>query len=146
MLKDFSDGSTAAMGVAEKRRQLRTKTKPGQNLRLFDGLIFPGEYVAFDIVEQIFKTWKSFYFFMCITKEDDVEARGGSISRLSIPIQEMREHKNRLCKELFCSNSIKGLDTRQRLKLARVLRSRYNSSSKQIARLCGLLYEEVKNL
>jgi hypothetical protein len=33
----------------------------------------------------------------------------------------------------------------QRLRLARTLRSRYNSSIKQIARLAGLVYDEVKD-
>ena len=112
---------------------------------MMDRLIFPGEYVAFEIVERIFKTCKSFNFFLCITKEEDVEARGGTISLLSIPMQEMRQHKNELCLELFGTNSIKGLNTQQRIRLARALRSRFNSSIKQIIRLCGLVYEEAKD-
>ena len=112
---------------------------------MIDRLIFPGEYVSYEIVERIFKTCKSFNYFMCITKEEEVEARGGSISFLSIPMQEMRQHKNELCKELYGANSIKGLNTQQRLRLARTLRSRYNSSIKQIIRLCGLVYDEAKD-
>ena len=109
-------------------------------------IVFPGEYVAYEIVERIFKTCRSFNFFLSITKEEDVDARGGTISLLSIPMQEMRQHKNEVCQELFGKNSIKNLSTEQRLRLARTLRSRYNSSIKQIARLCGLVYNEVKGL
>ena len=112
---------------------------------MIDHLIFPGEYVAYEIVERIFKTCKSFNFFLCLTKEEDVESRGGSISLLSIPMQEMRQHKNEVCLELYGMKSIKGLNTQQRLRLARTLRSRYNSSIKQIIRLCGLVYEEAKD-
>ena len=83
---------------------------------------------------------------MCVTKEDDVDSRGGTISHLSIPIQEMRQHKNELCREMFGVETVKTLDMRQRLKLARALRSKYNSSVQQIARLTGLVYEEVKDM
>lgn len=83
---------------------------------------------------------------MCISKEEDVDARGGSISHLSIPIQEMRQHKNEICRELFGVDCVKTLSTAQRLKLARTMKARYNSSLKQIIRLSGLVYNEVKDL
>lgn len=83
---------------------------------------------------------------MCFSREDDVDSREGTISHLSIPMQEMRQHKNDLCKEMFGDASSKQLSTTKRLQLARRLRSRYNSSVKQIARLCGLVYGEVKDL
>ena len=107
-------------------------------------MVFPGEYVAYEIVEKIFKTHKSFNFFLCRSKEEDIESRGGELYRLSIPIQEMRQHRNDICLELFNTNSIRALDTQQRLKLARTLRKRFNSSLKQICRLCGLIHDEVK--
>ena len=61
-------------------------------------------------------------------------------------MQEMRQHKNEVCQELFGKKSVKSLSTEQRIRLARTLRRRYNSSIKQIARLCGLVYGEVKDL
>ena len=109
-------------------------------------IIFPGRYVNFHLVERIFKTHKSFNYFMCVSKESDVDERGGSISRLSLPMQEMRQHKTEACHELFGTDSIRTLTTAQRLHLAKVLKSRYNSSTKQLARLCGLVYDEVRNL
>lgn len=109
-------------------------------------LVFPGTYVAYEIVEKIYKTCKSFHFFLCISREEDVDSRGGTISHLSIPMQEMRQHKKEVCKELFGTTEIKKLDTRQRIHLARTLWARFNSSKKQIIRLCGLVYEEAKDL
>lgn len=58
----------------------------------------------------------------------------------------MRQYRNEICKKLYGTVSIRTLSTKERLKLAKVIRSRYNSSVKQIARVCGLLYEEVKNM
>ena len=136
------------MGIVQHRQALRTRKDEmaSNGPRMVGPIVFPGEYVAYEIVERIFKTCKSFNYFLCITREEDVDSRGGSISLLSIPMQEMRQHKNEVCQELFGAKSIKGLNTAQRLRLARTLRNRYNSSLKQIARLCGLVYVEVKDL
>ena len=142
-----SEGSKETeMGNYQKRLLLKTQEIIDGNIPVIGRLVFPGEYVAFELVERLFKTCKSFNYFMCISKEDDVESRGGIISHLSIPMQEMRQHKNEVCRELFGVSSTNGLNTGQRLKLAKVLKSRYNSSLKQVARLSGLVYEEVKNL
>lgn len=135
------------MGVVDHRKALRTrKDELARSApRMIGPLVFPGEYVAYEVVERIFKTCKSFNYFLSITKEEDVDARGGSISLLSIPMQEMRQHKNEVCRELFGTPSVRQLSMQQRLRLARTLRSRYNSSIKQIARLSGLVYDEVKD-
>ncbi len=112
----------------------------------FNDFVFPGDYVDYRLVERLFKTHKSFNFFMCISKDRDVEEHGGAISRLSIPLQEMRQHRKEVCKELYDIDSIFKLNTSQRLQIAKILKSRYNSSSKQLARVCGLVYEEVKDI
>lgn len=115
-------------------------------VKMIDGLVFPGEYVAYEIVEKIFRSHKGFNYFMCISKDSDVESRGGAISNLTMPIQEMRQHKAEICQRLFGVSSIKTLDTAKRLLLARTLKSKFNSSTKQICRLCGLVYDEVKGM
>ena len=138
--------SLKEMSQRKVKALLKTKTEITEDVRVIDGIVHPGEYVAWEIVERIFKTHKSFNRFMCISKEEDVENRGGSISRLSIPIQEMRQYRNEICKELYGVESIRTLSAKERLKLAKVIRSRYNSSLKQIARVCGLVYEEVKDM
>ena len=125
---------------------LKVRTVPAGDVRIIDGMVFPGEYVAYELVERLFKTRKSFNYFFCKTREEDVDARGGTISQLSIPMQEMRQHKNETCRELFGVDSIRTLSTEQRLRLAKVLKSRYNSSLKQIIRLSGLVYTEAKDL
>ena len=135
------------MTVKDKRELLNSKYVNYDNdISVINGVVFPGEYVAYKIVERIFRTHKSFNFFMCVTKEDDIEKMGGVLSRLSIPLQEIREHRDEICKDVFSANSIRQLTTQQRLKLARILRGRFNCSSKQVCRVCGLLYAEVKEL
>jgi REP element-mobilizing transposase RayT len=143
---DRASVSSSQLTQLELIRILKVREVPEGDVRIVNGMVFPGEYVAYELVERLFKTCRSFNYFFCITKEEDVEARGGAISHLSIPMQEMRQHKNEVCRELFGTESIRSLSTEQRLRLAKVLKSRYNSSLKQIIRLSGLRYEEVKSL
>ena len=133
-------------GKRAARNLLKTRHTPGLRLKLIDGIIFPGTYVPYDLVEKIFKSHKSYNYFLCRSREDEVDARGGSISLLSIPIQEMRQHKSEICQELFGERTVKKLNTQERLRLAKTLRARYNSSLKQICRLTGLVYEEAQHL
>ena len=137
--------SLSGKTVQLQRNTLHTRDIPDSNVRMVGDLVFPGVYVAYELVEQIFKTCKSFTYFLSHTKESDVDARGGQLSRLSIPMQEMRQYKNELCKELFGVKSIKSLSVQQRVRLAKSLRSRYNSSLRQVVRLTGLVYGEVKD-
>jgi len=108
--------------------------------------VFPGYYVECHLVERVFKTVKSFHFMFCKTKDDDIEARGGLISRLSLSDQEARQHKAECCLELFGNPSTRSMTIGQRLKVARMLKRRYQCSAKQVARICHLVYDEVKDL
>lgn len=129
-----------------RKKVMKTRNAELADARMIDGIVFPGEYVAYELVEMVFKSTKSFNYFMCISKDSDVESRGGMISYLSLPIQELRQHKNEICQQLFGLKDSHMLDTGKRLILARTLKGRFNSSSRQIARICGLKYDEVKDL
>ena len=83
---------------------------------------------------------------MCISKEEDVESRGEFLSRLSIPISELRKYREDVCDELFHTRGLRMLDIPQRIKVAQILKVRYRCSVKQVARVCGLLYDEVKGI
>lgn len=146
MESNYNPGNREGLGLHHGRKLLRTRDVPREDVPMIGQIVFPGVYVAYKIVERIFKTCKSFNYFLCKTKEDDVDARGGTITHLTMPIQEMRQHKNELCREMFGVETVRTLDMRQRLMLARALRSRFNSSVKQITRMTGLVYEEVKDI
>lgn len=136
----------ADFSIRDLRSILKSKIRIDEAPAMFDGLVLPEEYVAAELVESIFGTPKSYNFFLCITREEDVESRKGTISRLSVPMQEMRQHKKELCQSMFGVDTVKSLKTEQRIRLAKALRRQYNSSIKQIARLCGLVYTESKDL
>lgn len=138
--------SLEEIGSAEKRSLLKTHNIYRPKGNLIGNLVFPGDYVAFEVAEKIFRTPRSFNYFMSVSKDTDVESKGGSISYLSLPVAELRQRRNELCSATFGTESIRSLDTAGRLILARKLKSLYNSSPKQIIRICGLKYSEASNL
>jgi len=97
-------------------------------------MVYPGEIVDNELVERIFKSHKGFSYFMCISKESDIESKNGAISRLSLPHCELQQHKIEICLEKFGVQSIRVLSTQQRLSIAIDLLARYNCSPKQVAR------------
>lgn len=138
--------SIHSLSNTSQKRMLNSHFPSRDDAKIIDGIVFPGEYVAVEVVEQLFRSVKGFTWFIGTSKESDVESREGAVSYLSIPIQEMRQHKNEMCRSMFAVNDIRSLNTDRRLALAKALRSKYNSSLKQICRLCGLQYNEVKGL
>lgn len=142
----YPDSNLSDLGYMEKRRLLKSHQVFEEDVKIIDGIVFPGEYVVYEFVERLFRTYKSFNYFMCISKDSDIESMKVYVSSLSIPIQEMRQHKNELCLEMFGKSDIRSLDTSKRLRLAKALKFKYNSSSKQICRLCGIKYDEVRDI
>jgi len=133
-------------GIRAQRSLFKTKESVNVRLKTFGPLILPEEYVDYQLVEACFRTQRAFNFFMSTPKETEVESRGGTLSSLSLPIQEMRCHRNDTCTELFGTKSVSDLDTAQRIMLVKTLRARFRCSPKQLARICGLKYEEVAEI
>lgn len=135
------------MTIRDRRSTFRTKEDLPPRIRVSNkGLIFPGEYVTYQITEKIFRSYKSFNYFMNATKDSEIESKEGITSRLSIPLQELRQYRDMLAMEMFSTASLRNLDTDKRLSLARRLRAKYNCSGKQVCRVCRLVYAEVGKL
>lgn len=134
------------MSSRERLALFKTKGLRADSEVLSDrGLIFPGEYVAVEVVERLFRTCRNFNYLLGASKEEDMHSIGFELTRLSVPVQEMRQHRDELCLELFGRKGIRTLDLVRRMKLARVLRSRFRCSVKQVSRVCGLVYDEIKD-
>ncbi|MBR1869845.1 MAG: hypothetical protein IJ799_07265 [Bacteroidales bacterium] len=139
------DANGSGLGVVEGRSVLKTRKKVPDEALLIDGVVCPSEYVAVGVVERLFKTVKSYSYFMRMTREDEIDEREGLYSRLSIPLQEMRQNRNELSVEMFGEANIRKLDVGRRMKLAKEMKRRFRSSPKQIAKLCGLVYDQLKD-
>lgn len=143
---DSADDRTVSLGSVESKAFFKSHDAEAGNWQIVDGVVFPGQYVAYELAERVFRTHKAFAYHLGLSKETEFESMGGELSRLSIPDQEMREYRNEVCRRLFGTSGVRGLDTTQRIRLAKELKRLYNSSPKQIIRMSGLVYEEAKDL
>ena len=129
----------------EKRAWLKSHEVVIENTGVCDELIFPGEYVAAGIVEELFRTARNFSYFIGRNSED-VEMRSETLALLTIPWKELRAHRDTLCIEMFNTRSFRHLDTASRLQLGKAICAKYNCSKKQVSKLVGLVYNEVKDI
>lgn len=89
------------LSYREKKSLLKVGEHIPDDVKMMGDLVFPGEYVAYELVERLFRSIKAYTYFVCRTKESDVDERGGASSWLTIPLVEMLQIKRDLCKELF---------------------------------------------
>lgn len=134
------------MSVLEVRTLFHSKDAIADNFKLIGDLVFPGEYTCVNLVEELFHTPKSFSYFMRAGKDSDIEALEGIASKMSIPLRELRQQRDAMIQQLFPGNSLRDLDVKRRLILAKALHRRLYSSVKDICRSCGLVYSEAKGL
>ena len=63
------------MSKNQRKRYFKTNAAIPDGLAMHEGIVLPYEYVAVDIVEELFRSTRSFNYFMCITKEDEIEKK-----------------------------------------------------------------------
>ena len=142
----MSGSDTCLVNRDDKRLHIKSHNISQDDIPLIDGLVEPKLYVSVDIVEKVFRTHRSYNYFLNITKDVDVESVGGFVAHLTIPLIELRSLRKQLSEELFGTPNLRELDMGQRVRLAKMLKARYKSSPKQIAKACGLVYDEVREM
>ena len=144
-LVGLEDCSYGEMAFREKREWLKTHDEIPETIGTHGKLVFPGEYVATVIVEELFRTTRNFSYHIGKSNEE-TEMKSDSLALLTIPWKELRSHRDELCMEMYNVDSFRSLDTGRRLKLGKRIRSQYGCSKKQVAKPVGLVYEEIVDL
>lgn len=102
------------------------------------GYLWPGNYVDFTFVQKLYKTSKSFTYFMGQGKEEEINRRLDIDTAAELPEIELREKAVALCLALFKTSNMRRLDITKRLAVGKELRKIYRCSAKQIARIIHL--------
>ena len=108
-----------------------------------DDLILPENYVAVDQVEKLFKSTRSYMYFLSLNKDEELEREFGEWNEINLSDTELRAERSRITKEMFGSSSLREVSAPDRLIIAKMLRRKYLCSKKQIARIVHLPYEVV---
>ena len=138
--------TAGSLGVNQCRRIFKTRTRIPDNWRIVDEVITPENYVPVEDVQQLFKTTRSFMYFLSLNKDDEIEQGMGEWHEISLKDSELRSIRNELSLELFGIGKIHSLSAPQRHKLAKIIRRQYLCSKKQIARIVQLPYDQLSDL
>ncbi len=124
--------SVSEMTVRERRNTLQTQTEvPGSWKVTPEGYLWPGNYIGYRMVEKLFRSPRSFTFFMGHGKEEEV----GVHKNIALPDTEVREKAIGICRRLYDKTNLRSLSVEERLTIGRKLRKEYGCSLKQIARI-----------
>lgn len=148
-LKLLTDGwiKLSDLPVKERYRKVQTQVDlPADWLITPDGYVWPGCYIDYRHVERLFKTPKSFTFFMGQGKEEEINRSLGIEATIQMPDIELREKAIVHCMRMFKTTNMRRLDVLKRIELSKVLRKEYKCSAKQIARIVHLDSQYIKEL
>lgn len=142
-----SPGVTAGtLGPEAVRRICRTRVRLPHNWVIANGMILPENYVDSASVERLFKTSRSYMFFLSLNKDEDIEKDLGEWYDLQMIDRELRAARNELLKEMFGTVNIRDLSARDRLLVAKKLRLKFRCSKRQLARIVQLPSASLDNI
>ena len=120
------------------RRICKSRVKLPPGWIIADGIILPENYVDIDAVENLFKSTRSYMYFLSMNKDTDIERDMGDWAEVCMNDSELRAERILLCRDLFGTTSLRKVPAPDRLKLARRLRRKFGCSKKQLARIVQL--------
>ncbi len=133
-----------SLSIYERRRILNSKTElPEDWILLPDGRIWPGHYVAYQVMERQFDSVRDYEFVLGkkVEEEINLEMHGQSVS---LPDGEVASLAKDLAGQIFGNRQIAGLTAGQRLQLARRLKRASGATAKQVARVVRLKLSEIE--
>lgn len=123
------------MGVRELKSILGSDQAIPDDWLLYDGMVLPSSFIPVEIVEELFRSHKAFNYFAGRNKEKEIEEMMGTWAGLNLQDSEMRQHRDTEMKSLFGTDKIRTLSLPQRIEIGKILRRKYVTSIKQIARI-----------
>ena len=125
------------------REICRTHESIPAHWRISGDLILPENYVAVNQVEKLFKSTRSYMYFLSLNKDGELEREFGEWNEINLSDTELRAERSRMTREMFGTSSLREISAPDRLKIARQMRRKFLCSKKQIARIVHLPYETI---
>ena len=136
---DFRNLRTVGtLSYREKRSLLHSQTNELDTYTITpEGMISPESYVAVQAVEELFYSPARLMYFISSKENMEVELRSDILHKARYTDDELIISIGNICQEVFRCESPDKLSIEDRYRLADLVRKRYGSPFKQIARLTG---------
>ena len=136
--------SVASFAKDTIRKVCQTRVSIPADWQISDGILLPENYVPVMEVEQLFRTTRSFMYYLSLNKDDEIEQEMGEWNALRLTDSELRQERDIYAKEQFGKTRFRDLSAPERIKVARYLRHKFLCSKKQIARIVQVNYETIE--
>ncbi len=131
------------LSYREKRKCLRTAARLPEDWLICNDIVLPSNYVDIVRFESIYGTHNSFRSFQSRSVDNDTVMSSALSKGVSLPDREMRSACQGICRELYGRDTVRSLNSAQRLEIARRLRFKYLISHKQLSRIVHVPVEEI---
>ena len=129
----------SALSRRDQRTMLSTRVVFPDYWKINDkGMICPDSFLDVGVIESYFKTSVRYSYFLARKLEGIVERELESSQKIFIPDNELRVIVRKMVIQDYGKDSVRDLDLKARLSIARKLRYNYASTIKQIARMTYL--------
>lgn len=134
------------LGVREQSRILRSDVRLDGKYKInSEGYIEPESYIRKDIVEKIFRSAKSFEYFLSTSSRDQRRDPSEESRQVVFSDTLVLSGVNEILEKRYESLDVSELSELNRTKLILELRKVFNAPPKQLARVLGLTLREVVN-
>lgn len=125
-----------AVGKQMLRKILSSRVVLPETYRLTREMyVDPSCYVCYKEVEKLYRYPARMMFYLSRNEDMEMELESGLLGRQRYGDKELRGAVERMCREMFRSDSPEGLCVEDRYRLAARLRKKYGLSISQLARL-----------
>ncbi|MCR5351767.1 MAG: hypothetical protein K6E35_04665 [Bacteroidales bacterium] len=142
-IRNFGKTVGSISGKARIRLFHSKVTVPEDWMLLPDGLIWPGEYTNYKLMESQFCSVQDYQFCMNKRVEDEMNLEMRK-NRVSLPDGEIAERARAVAGRIFGETRITALKVPQRLSLALLLKKETGTNAKQIARVVRLKFSDIE--
>jgi REP element-mobilizing transposase RayT len=142
-VKNYGKPVNTLSGKARIRLFSSKVELPGAWTVLPDGMIWPGNFVNFRVMERQFDTVQDYQFCMNKRTEEEVNLEMHR-NQVSLPDGEISARVKKMAGELYGEDRILRLTVTQRLSLGQILRKETGTTAKQIARAVHLKLSEIE--
>ncbi len=140
--RSFVQGGFRKIGeLSERKRQRLFRTEiqmPGSYLVDNNDIIFPGSYVDYRAVEDVYGSVKKLLYFLSSNKDMEEDIKCGILAKARYNDSELVVSLDCLCGERFKGRKYEKLKIEDRYFLAREMKRRYGVGAKQLARVMSL--------
>lgn len=129
--------------VRERRKVLQSRIElPEDWLMTSTGIVWPGNYVAVNEVEQLFATPQEYLWTVLKTKDYRILQLELEAHHVGLSDLEVRSAAKMKCREWYGSDDILELHVEARMRLAEYLISKFGASDKQLVKILHLKFRQ----